>query len=151
MMTRVSLAVALMVAALVAAPPRADARRPAAGRAVTVKKPRAASPAAKRERVGDRSGSGKPTPAATTAAGAGDADAAGGADATAATTSTTTSGGKTLKTKTYTFGAMDVEGKLKTPQLLYFLDRVKLELEMSAPDKRSFMKELEKSADDNSL
>ena len=59
-------------------------------------------------------------------------------------------GGK-VKTKTYTFGAMDVEGKLKTPQLLYFLNRVKLELDMSAPDKRSFMKELGQSADDKSL
>jgi hypothetical protein len=56
-----------------------------------------------------------------------------------------------IKTKTYNFGAMDVEGKLKTPQLLYFLNRVKLELDMSAPDKRSFMKELERSADDKSL
>jgi len=56
-----------------------------------------------------------------------------------------------VKTKTYTFGAMDVEGKLKTPQLLYFLNRVKLELDMSAPDKRSFMKELAQSADDKSL
>ena len=63
----------------------------------------------------------------------------------------TKTGGKTLKTKTYTFGAMDVEGKLKTPQLLYFLNRVKLELDMSAPDKRSFMKELDQSADDKSL
>jgi len=61
------------------------------------------------------------------------------------------SGGKNVKTKTYTFGAMDVEGKLKTPQLLYFLNRVKLELDMSAPDKRSFMKELGQSADDKSL
>ncbi len=61
-----------------------------------------------------------------------------------------TAGGK-VKTKTYTFGAMDVEGKLKTPQLLYFLNRVKLELDMSAPDKRSFMKELGQSADDKSL
>jgi hypothetical protein len=69
----------------------------------------------------------------------------------ATTTPTKTADGKTLKTKTYTFGAMDVEGKLKTPQLLYFLNRVKLELDMSAPDKRSFMKELAKSADDKSL
>jgi hypothetical protein len=61
------------------------------------------------------------------------------------------SAGKNVKTKTYTFGAMDVEGKLKTPQLLYFLNRVKLELDMSAPDKRSFMKELGQSADDKSL
>jgi hypothetical protein len=58
---------------------------------------------------------------------------------------------RAAKTKVYTFGAMDVEGKLKTPQLLYFLNRIKLELEMSAPDHRSFMKELEKTADDPSL
>jgi hypothetical protein len=69
----------------------------------------------------------------------------------ATTSSAKTADGKTIKTKTYTFGAMDVEGKLKTPQLLYFLNRVKLELDMSAPDKRSFMKELVKSADDKSL
>jgi len=60
-------------------------------------------------------------------------------------------GTRTAKTKVYTFGAMDVEGKLKTPQLLYFLNRIKLELEMSAPDHRSFMKELERTADDPSL
>ena len=34
---------------------------------------------------------------------------------------------------------------------LYFLNRVKLELDMSAPDKRSFMKELQQSADDKNL
>ncbi len=64
---------------------------------------------------------------------------------------TVSSDGKTYRSKTYNFGAMDVEGKLKTPQLLYFLNRVKLELDMSAPDTRSFMKELEKSADDKNL
>jgi hypothetical protein len=66
----------------------------------------------------------------------------------AAAKSDTTKG---AKTRTYTFGALDVEGKMKTPQLLYFLNRVKLELEMSAPDKKSFMKDLERSADDSSL
>src|SRR5436189_249747 len=60
-----------------------------------------------------------------------------GGEATPSTAKT--ADGKAIKTKTYTFGAMDVEGKLKTPQLLYFLNRVKLELDMSAPDKRSFM------------
>ena len=75
------------------------------------------------------------------------------ADDDGASTATKTTDGKTMtiKTKTYTFGAMDVEGKLKTPQLLYFLNRVKLELDMSAPDKRSFMNELVKSADDKNL
>jgi len=75
----------------------------------------------------------------------------GDGDTTASPAPGKTADGKTIKTKTYTFGAMDVEGKLKTPQLLYFLNRVKLELDMSAPDKRSFMKELVKSADDKSL
>ncbi len=59
--------------------------------------------------------------------------------------------GKPSKTKVYSFGAMDVEGKLKTPQLLYFLNRVKLELDMSAPAERSFMKELARTADDPNL
>lgn len=63
----------------------------------------------------------------------------------------TTGTTRPAKTKVYTFGAMDVEGKLKTPQLLYFLNRIKLELEMSAPDHRSFMKELEKTAEDPNL
>jgi hypothetical protein len=75
----------------------------------------------------------------------------GGGDSKSASADPVGPGGKTIKSKTYTFGAMDVEGKLKTPQLLYFLNRVKLELDMSAPDKRSFMKELEKSADDKNL
>lgn len=75
-------------------------------------------------------------------------DSSGGSETTTATPAP--SGGK-VKSKTYTFGAMDVEGKLKTPQLLYFLNRVKMELDMSAPDKRSFMKELQQSADDKNL
>ena len=72
-------------------------------------------------------------------------------DDSSGATKTVGADGKTYKSKTYSFGAMDVEGKLKTPQLLYFLNRVKLELDMSAPDTRSFMKELEKSADDKNL
>ena len=75
----------------------------------------------------------------------------GDAGDTAATPAPGVAPGTKVKTKTYTFGAMDVEGKLKTPQLLYFLNRVKLELDMSAPDHRSFMKELAQSADDKSL
>ena len=58
---------------------------------------------------------------------------------------------KTPKSKVYTFSGLDVEGKLKTPQLLYFLNRVKLELDTTSPEKRSFLKELEKSSDDKGL
>jgi len=79
-------------------------------------------------------------------------DAATNTSATStAAESTSAEPSKPAKTRTYTFGAMDVEGKMKTPQLLYFLNRVKLELEMSAPDKKSFMKDLEQSANDSSL
>jgi hypothetical protein len=58
---------------------------------------------------------------------------------------------KAPKAKVYTFTGLDVEGKLKTPQLLFFLNRVKLELDTTSPEKRSFLKELEKSSDDKGL
>ena len=45
---------------------------------------------------------------------------------------------------------MSKGGQWTKAQLLD-LNRVKLELDMSAPDKRSFMKELGQSADDKSL
>lgn len=90
---------------------------------------------------------------ASTSGAASSGDTAGGdtAEGTSAGAGAPPAVVRTAKTKVYTFGAMDVEGKLKTPQLLYFLNRVKLELEMSAPDHRSFMKELERTADDPSL
>jgi len=55
------------------------------------------------------------------------------------------------KAKVYTFSGLDVEGKLKTPQLLYFLNRVKTELDTTGHEKRSFLKELEQSSDDKGL
>jgi hypothetical protein len=59
--------------------------------------------------------------------------------------------GKSPKAKVYTFSGLDVEGKLKTPQLLYFLNRVKMELDTTGHEKRSFLKELEQSSDDKGL
>jgi hypothetical protein len=119
----------LLVALLALVPAAAHGKTRAATRAAT------SAPVAEREAKADR-------PRAAKTNEDSDADAP---------TPGKTADGKTIKTKTYTFGAMDVEGKLKTPQLLYFLNRVKLELDMSAPDKRSFMKELVKSADDKNL
>jgi hypothetical protein len=55
------------------------------------------------------------------------------------------------RTKVYTFTGLDVDGKLKTPQLLYFFDRVKLELDTTAQPKRSFIKELEATTSDKGL
>ncbi len=96
----------------------------------------------------ERSAAAAPAPAASSSDASDSGDS--GGDAAPAASATPAPGGK-VKSKSYSFGAMDVEGKLKTPQLLYFLNRVKLELDMSAPDKRSFMKELQQSADDRNL
>ena len=134
------LALALAVFAAEETHALAKAKKPAHGSpapaAGTVKK-RVAPPA----RV-DR---GPPAKRGEAAAGASEQTASPPSESGATTTT------KAAKTKVYTFGAMDVEGKLKTPQLLFFLGRIKLELEMSAPDHRSFMKELEKTADDPNL
>jgi hypothetical protein len=58
---------------------------------------------------------------------------------------------RSSKPRVYTFGGLDLEGKLKTPQLLYFRSRMRQELDTSGPQKRSFLKELEKTADDKGL
>ena len=55
------------------------------------------------------------------------------------------------KPRVYTFGGLDLEGKLKTPQLLYFRGRMRQELDASSLQRRSFMKELENSAEDRGL
>ena len=55
------------------------------------------------------------------------------------------------KPRVYTFGGLDVEGKLKAPQLLYFRSRMRQELDTSSSDTRSFLKELEKTADEKGL
>jgi len=52
------------------------------------------------------------------------------------------------KSKQYTFGGLDIDGKLKTPQLLYFLNRMKSEFDTTTPDKRSFLPELKRSSDE---
>ncbi len=59
--------------------------------------------------------------------------------------------GKAGKPKVYNFSGLDLEGRLKTPQLLYFLNRVRVELDSTNNAKRSFMKDLERSADDKGL
>lgn len=47
--------------------------------------------------------------------------------------------------KVYSFTGLDIDGRLKTPQLLYFLSRVRSEFDSVTPDHRSFIPELEKS------
>jgi len=140
------------VTALLLAPAAAFAGKPAAKHKPAA---HAASPAAPSKKAAPpTTGSKERAPSTASSeskstAGSDDNDDSSGGGSEAA--STPAPGGKKVTSKTYTFGAMDVEGKLKTPQLLYFLNRVKLELDMSAPDKRSFMKELQQSADDKNL
>jgi hypothetical protein len=52
------------------------------------------------------------------------------------------------KSKTYSFTGLDIDGKLKTPQLLYFLNRMKSEFDTTAPSRRSFIPELKQSTDE---
>jgi hypothetical protein len=44
--------------------------------------------------------------------------------------------------KTYTFGAQEVEGRLKSPQILYFLRRVRAQFDPAPLGHRSFLLEL---------
>ncbi len=47
--------------------------------------------------------------------------------------------------KVYSFTGLDIDGRLKTPQLLYFLSRVRSEFDSVTPEHRSFLPELERS------
>jgi hypothetical protein len=148
---RARFALALVsIAALLLAPGAAFAGKPAAKHKAPAHAP-AASKKAAPSSTGAKERAPSPSNSDSKSSGGGgdDSDDSSGGGETAV--AAPAPGGKKVTSKTYTFGAMDVEGKLKTPQLLYFLNRVKLELDMSAPDKRSFMKELQQSADDKNL
>lgn len=50
--------------------------------------------------------------------------------------------------KTYQFGAIEVEGRLRSPQLIYFLRRVRAEFQAGALGHRSFLGELSDTRND---
>lgn len=50
--------------------------------------------------------------------------------------------------KTYQFGAIEVEGRQKSPQLIYFLRRVRAEFDAQALGHRSFLGELKDTRND---
>jgi hypothetical protein len=52
--------------------------------------------------------------------------------------------GKT-KGQVFDFTAMELGGRMRTPQLLYFLDRAQQELDRAALEKRSFLPEMTRS------
>jgi hypothetical protein len=51
--------------------------------------------------------------------------------------------------KTLEFGGLDIEGQLKTPQMLYFLNRLRAEFERPQLPHRSFIPELERTTKEN--
>jgi hypothetical protein len=53
--------------------------------------------------------------------------------------------------KTYDFNALDLNGRMRTPQLLYFLERANEELERASLEKRSFIPHMVRSVDEEAL
>lgn len=60
-------------------------------------------------------------------------------------------GQKRGKETVFDFSALSLEGSVRMPQLLYFLDRAQQELERASLERRSFIPELMKSLDEESL
>jgi hypothetical protein len=106
------------------------------------KAPRAKKPAPPRATTPDPAGD--PPPAA-------DPDQPATTTTAAAESSTAGAGTREGKPRVYTFSGLDLEGKLRTPQLLYFRGRMRQELDASSLQRRSFLKELERTADDQGL
>ena len=58
---------------------------------------------------------------------------------------------KESKVKNFNFDALDLNGRNRTPQLLYFLERANEELERSTLEKRSFIPAMVRSVDEEAL
>jgi hypothetical protein len=65
--------------------------------------------------------------------------------------SATETGGKNGKPKVFDFTGLDINGRLRTPQLLYFLERANEELERASLEKRSFIPEMVRTLDEERL
>ena len=55
------------------------------------------------------------------------------------------------KPKVFDFTGLDISGRLRTPQLLYFLDRATEELERASLERRSYIPEMVRSVDEGPL
>lgn len=55
------------------------------------------------------------------------------------------------KAKNFDFNALDLNGRMRTPQLLYFLERANEELERASLEKRSFIPHMVRSVEEEKL
>jgi hypothetical protein len=58
---------------------------------------------------------------------------------------------KDPKVKNFDFNALDLAGRMRTPQLLYFLERANEELERASLKKRSFIPHMVRSVEEEKL
>jgi len=59
-------------------------------------------------------------------------------------------GGKE-RVKNFDFNALDLNGRMRSPQLLYFLERANEELERASLEKRSFIPHMVRSVEEEQL
>ncbi|MEO6775326.1 MAG: hypothetical protein ABI467_20350 [Kofleriaceae bacterium] len=81
----------------------------------------------------------------------GRADKGGGAPTGDKKADKQTKSGKEGKVKTFDFNGLDLNGRMRTPQLLYFLERANEELERASLEKRSFIPAMTKSVEEEQL
>ena len=85
-------------------------------------------------------------------AGAAQADASGrGAERDKPAAGAPGTGDKKPKEKTFDFNNLQLNGQLRTPQLLYFLERANEELERASLEKRSFIPHMVRSLEEEAL
>jgi hypothetical protein len=104
-------------------------------------RPHRAAPVVDAGAFGTRAGS-TPLPAASSAAAA----VTGATDAGVSYAATTDSGVRVFK-----FTELDIEGRLKTPQLVYFLRRVRAEFAAEDLGHRSFFREMSETRKESSF
>jgi hypothetical protein len=134
----VMLGVFLFAPAAQAEPPRVKSQRSAPARGKKAKPAVAPAPAPAAEAP--------PEAPAPRAAGEGETQLKAGADDASAKSVKEKESAEGVKT--YQFGAIEVEGRLRSPQLIYFLRRVRAEFQAGALGHRSFLGELAHTQND---